>query len=112
MDREILNLLQKTGISATLRKRVSGSYDVNTSSVTQTTTDYTVQCHLVSYSDKVIGNLVTKKDRKALIAGYGMTVVPSDGDYLISGGVTYSIVDVQKIVNGTEVVAYICQVRV
>ena len=113
MQTDIYNLIVRTGRAATLKKKASGTYTPGTGLAGDSETTYSVKCKLVEYADKLInGTTIKQSDRKALIAAKGLAVVPDENDLLTDNGITYNILRVQKIEQGSTVIAYACQVRV
>lgn len=109
MDAAILSLLKQMGKPLTLKKRVYGEYDPDTGRPEATETSYTVQGAIIDNRDYMHGPQLG--DRKALLAGKDIKAVPALDDQIVEGDFSYNIVDVHKISKGTEVVAYVCQVK-
>ena len=105
-------LIDDVGRSATLRRVVEGSYDPDTGSATDATTDYTVQCLLLNYSDFQRANTsIDAKDRKAVIKAKSLAVQPDQQDILVVDTVEYQIINVQRVEESGDAVIYTCQVR-
>lgn len=95
-----LRLLTKFGRDATVRKVTEGTYDTSTGTVTNTTTDTTVKCVDLDFSEKTNGTKyftenVQANDRYALLSAGVDSIDVSD--LLIIGGVTWNVINVKTL---------------
>lgn len=113
MQQEVQKLLALTGRTLTLRKLTPGAYNTTTSAVSgAVNNDYSITAHLVGFKNNELGELIRQGDRKALISAKGLAVEPTVKDKIVDGSAVYEILSSQKITKASQVVAYICQVRV
>ncbi|MEN6621488.1 MAG: hypothetical protein ABFD50_08075 [Smithella sp.] len=113
LQTSILRLLKSKGVTGTLRRSTIGAYVPGTGSPAPSYTNYSITLAVIDYKDSIVpNNNIQIGDRKALIAGKGLSVVPRNQDFIIYLGTTYKIIQVHTIRENANVVAYICQVRV
>lgn len=105
-------LIAKFGRDVTLTKVTTGAYDVNTGSVTNTTTTSTVKCadFAVKGTFDNEGTLIKSTDRYALISGGSATSISTD-DKLTIGGVVYAIIAVKLLAPAGVNVLYKAYIR-
>lgn len=116
MSNKLLTLVNRFGKSVTLRAVTTGTYNVSTGSVTNTTSDTTVKAYFGNYTlEEMDGSSIVKGDRKVVVNTLDTSNVsitePKVGDLIVGEDDTVSIVSVQKILSGTTPTCYICQVR-
>ena len=95
----VLNLLTEYGMSMTLTRQTSGTFDAETGQYgSAVDTDYAaiglVQApNAKGEGDRYFpGTTIAAGDRYVILASSGMTVDPAAGDTLTIGGTAYSIV--------------------
>lgn len=105
-------LIAKFGRDVTLTKVTTGSYDINTGSVTNTTTTSTVKCADFAVKGEFDneGTLIKSTDRYALISGGSATSISTD-DKLTIGGVVYAIIAVKLLAPAGVNVLYKAYIR-
>lgn len=106
-----IKLLTKFGRDITHVKTVDGAYDINTGSVTNTTVNTTVKAADFAYkaNEYRADGLIQADDRYALIEP---TLSALDvSDKLIIDGVTWNIVNVNRISPANVTVLYKVQIR-
>lgn len=109
---DILALLADLGESLTLVSVTAGAYNTATSSVTETTANYTFTGAVTSYNSREIdGTLIQSGDRKVIVAASGLAVVPKISDKVTGIGDTVRVVNVRTLRESGETVAYVLQVR-
>ena len=110
----ILGLLKRRGVTGPYFKRaVTGAYVPGQGSPSPSYTNYTITLAVIDYKDSIKSlNNIQIGDRKALIAGKGLSVAPTPKDFIVYLGTTYKIISVHTIRENADVIAYICQVRV
>lgn len=113
MPKEILKLLTSTGESMTLRKNTPGDYNTATSSVSVSTSNTTITAKIIQYKNSEIdGEMIQRKDRRILIAGSGLAVVPTAKDQIIDpDSKVYDIINIHSIKINDSVIAYAAQGR-
>jgi len=101
------------GRAATLRKYTPGAYDPATgASAAASSTTQAVRVILLNYSDRFIAaGLAAVGDRKAIIKAKNLTFAPENGQQLVVGADTYTIVSLKPIELAGTVVSYTAQVR-
>ena len=113
MNQAILKLLKSKGRMITLTKIKVGAYSPITGMAATTKVDHSIQGILINYKDSVKDSgRILQGDRMAIFAGLNVPAVPAVADQVKDGGLLYSIVDVHKLTENNNVVAYVCQVRV
>ena len=105
-------LIAKFGRDVTLTKVTTGSYDINTGSVTNTTTTSTVKCADFAVKGEFDneGTLIKSTDRYALISGGSATSISTD-DKLTIGGVIYAVIAVKLLAPSGVNVLYKAYIR-
>ena len=107
-----LYLIDKLGRDVTLRRVTVGSYNVNTSSASNSSTDYTGKALLLKYSKDVVdGEFVRSDDRKCVFAGSSLSVTPRPSDLVVYASKSYIIKHVQEVYEAENAIIYICQIR-
>lgn len=107
----ILDLATEIGKTVTLRQIVNSGTLLDatnpTKGYTQTTTNTSVTAIITEYSEAdVDGTVINKGDRQIVISMSGETVTPAEGDLIVDGSSTWTLVHVQPLeVSGTTVVA-------
>lgn len=110
-------LIREHGINVTLRKRTAGSYNNDTGTVTQSTTDYTVRGYFYNYTLSAINGVSILSDDRGVVLDYTLsdgttpTPAPDATDQIIGFGSTLDIVNVSEIKSGNATMCYQLQVR-
>lgn len=117
LSRNLQNLVNRRGQTATLRKKSSGTYNPATGSLgSVTNTDYTVKCYFSDYNlSEINSESVLMGDRQVVFPAKDTSGVaipePDNEDQIRTVGDTVVIKSVQKVYNKDTLVCYICQVR-
>lgn len=110
-------MLIEHGSVATLIKRSNNTYDVDTGSMSQATTNYSVRMYQFDYEyDKLSpDNIQTGMSRVIIgdnLAGKTTPVpVPDTTDQIVFNNKTYDIVKVSRISSNSKICCYLCDVR-
>lgn len=116
-NRNVVSMLNRRGQKATLRKPTYGSYNPETGTQQGNSfQNYTVNCYFAEYKSSEVNNdSILMGDRKVLVSPIltngDTTPEPDTEDIFIGVGDQAIVKDVQRIYNGSTVVAYLCQVR-
>lgn len=107
------DVLDTFGTSATIRRQAS-TFTAATATATQTNTDYTVKVRPERYrAHEIDGDRVQPGDLRVLVPAQGLDITPKPvTDQLIIGGVTHSVIDVQRVIATDQAAAYELQARV
>lgn len=112
---DVQRLITLYGEPLTLIKKAFGAYNPATGTTTTTETEVDILGYQASFDlAEMDGVSVIRGDRKVLMstkAINGDTFEPDIDDEIVGTGDTVSIVSVSKIMSGTTVLVYICQVR-
>jgi hypothetical protein len=115
-----LTMLNKYGMAMTLRRQTAGTFNPSTGAFTgAATTDYTVQGLIQSQTLQTAGagerffngTLIQAGDKFILLAASGLAVVPSPGDLLIIGSITFNIATIIPLEPGGTALMYRALVR-
>jgi len=115
--RNVLSLVNRRGQEVTLRKPNYGAYNPETGTTQGNSfQNYTVKAYFAEYMLSEIDNdSILMGDRKCLFPAEDTSgdslPEPDAEDIVIGAGDRVVVKSVQKIYNGSQVVAYICQVR-
>jgi hypothetical protein len=105
-------LLTKFGMTATLVRRVSGTYVPATGAIPVTETSQSVKVVLTAYPEKMIdGTAIHTGDKQVSMSVENLDFLPQAGDRLVVGVVTYNVIQVKEHNPAGTVLLYELQVR-
>lgn len=109
----VLELVSDLGKVVTARVKSAQVYDESGSSVSETSTDYSIKVlppekFDISYID---GDVIRATDLKTLVAASGLAFQPTPGMQLLLDAKTYLAVAVSPIYSGEQICAWEMQLR-
>lgn len=104
----VVDKLKRHGEDATYVRVVEGSYNVETGSVTNTETSYTVRIYKrhISANQYQYPDLIGKDAAVIYLAGNALTFAPSVRDKFIISGVTYNVESISEHRARNQIVLY------
>ena len=104
------DMIEEFGREVTLRRVNPGAYSPATNSNSGgSVVDRTISAVFTNYSEREIdGEIILRGDQKALVAA---TVEPAHNDKIIDGTKVFTVINVQPLQPGIDVLIYKLQVR-
>lgn len=88
------SVINTTGATVTIRKVTPGTYNVATSSATDTEADTTIKGLLSEYDSSELNDYVLVGDRKLIVAAADLDFVPTPKDKVVISSAIYDVVRV------------------
>ena len=104
-------LISKFGTAVTVVRRGDATYNVETGTTTESSTNYTIKAVIDDYTAKEITGLVQVGDRRLTIASSALPFEPTTSDQLIFEGITHNIISTNAAYSGDLSAVITLQVR-
>lgn len=108
----IYQLIREMGRTMTLIQNTLSSYVPGVGISVDSNTTHSITAIFLEYSDAERKySRIEDQDRKCVIAGKGLSVVPTQDDFVMDGSDKFRVVRTNVVKQANTVIAYICQVR-
>lgn len=100
--------IDRHGTAATYRVITEGAYDIESDSVTNTETDYSVKMYMkhIKATQFNYPNMIGKESGLFYILAYNLGFTPSPADLIVFGSKTYKVDSVQSHSASGQIVLY------
>ena len=92
--------------SVTFRRKVPGTYNATTGTISETTTDSTVNGVVSDVTLKEVDSLVKATDKRLTVAGASLANVPTLSDQFVINSVAYQIIRITNDEANNAIISY------